>query len=52
MGSKNHEVVPASLIASIAGLKHGGVRKVLGGLMQRKLVGTAQSVGCMPRALF
>ena len=29
MGMKNHEVVPASLIASIASLRGGGVHKIL-----------------------
>ncbi|XP_064391093.1 serine/threonine-protein kinase RIO2-like, partial [Halichondria panicea] len=38
MGMKNHEVVPANLVASIAGLKHGGCHKVLRQLVQHKLV--------------
>ncbi|XP_075037413.1 serine/threonine-protein kinase RIO2 [Mixophyes fleayi] len=38
MGMKNHEVVPASLIASIASLKHGGCNKVLRELVKHKLV--------------
>ena len=29
MGMKNHELVPGSLIASIASLRHGGVHKIL-----------------------
>ena len=29
MGMKNHELVPASLIASIASLRGGGVHKIL-----------------------
>lgn len=35
---KNHEIVPAALIASIAGLKHGGCHKVLRELSKHKLV--------------
>ncbi|NXS52882.1 RIOK2 kinase, partial [Brachypteracias leptosomus] len=38
MGMKNHEVVPASLIASIASLKHGGSNKILRELVKHKLL--------------
>lgn len=38
MGMKNHELVPATLIASIAGVKHGGVHKNLQTLLRFKLV--------------
>ncbi|MEE6458850.1 hypothetical protein FKM82_000447 [Ascaphus truei] len=38
MGMKNHEIVPASLIASIASLKFGGCNKVLRELVKHKLV--------------
>uniref|UniRef100_A0A8C5UNB1 Serine/threonine-protein kinase RIO2 n=1 Tax=Malurus cyaneus samueli TaxID=2593467 RepID=A0A8C5UNB1_9PASS len=38
MGMKNHEIVPASLIASIASLKHGGCNKILRELAKHKLV--------------
>lgn len=38
MGMKNHEIVPASLIASIASLKHGGCNKILRELVKHKLV--------------
>ncbi|NXU47078.1 RIOK2 kinase, partial [Turnix velox] len=38
MGMKNHEIVPASLIASIASLKHGGCNKVLRELAKHKLL--------------
>ncbi|CAG8552439.1 4954_t:CDS:10 [Paraglomus occultum] len=38
MGSKNHVIVPTSLIAQIAGLRHGGVNKILGELAKKKLV--------------
>ncbi|KAM9367701.1 serine/threonine-protein kinase RIO2 [Phaethornis superciliosus] len=39
MGMKNHEIVPASLIASIASLKHGGCNKILRELVKHKLLG-------------
>lgn len=35
---KNHEIVPASLIASIASLKHGGCNKILRELVKHKLL--------------
>ncbi|KAL4439723.1 hypothetical protein ABPG75_002724 [Micractinium tetrahymenae] len=38
MGQKNHEIVPSSLIDSIAGLKHGGSFKCLKHLLRNKLV--------------
>ncbi|NXV76750.1 RIOK2 kinase, partial [Atlantisia rogersi] len=38
MGMKNHEIVPASLIASIASLKHGGCNKILKELVKNKLL--------------
>ncbi|NXR04554.1 RIOK2 kinase, partial [Sagittarius serpentarius] len=38
MGMKNHEIVPASLIASIASLKHGGCNKLLRELVKHKLL--------------
>ncbi|NXT58346.1 RIOK2 kinase, partial [Pluvianellus socialis] len=38
MGMKNHEIVPASLIASIASLKHGGCNKILRELSKHKLL--------------
>ncbi|MBW0503271.1 hypothetical protein O181_042986 [Austropuccinia psidii MF-1] len=38
MGSKNHEIVPTSLIANISGLKSGGVNKCIGELAKRNLV--------------
>ncbi|XP_061874517.1 serine/threonine-protein kinase RIO2 isoform X2 [Colius striatus] len=38
MGMKNYEIVPASLIASIASLKHGGCNKVLRELVKHKLL--------------
>ncbi|XP_057688986.1 serine/threonine-protein kinase RIO2 [Corythoichthys intestinalis] len=38
MGMKNHEIVPVSLISSIASLKHGGCNKILRELVKHKLV--------------
>lgn len=38
MGMRNHELVPATLVESIAKLKRGGTFKVLGGLLKNKLV--------------
>ena len=38
MGMKNHEVVPTSLVASIASLKHGGCHKILRELTKHKLI--------------
>lgn len=43
MGMKNHELVPASLTAAIAGLKHGGAYKVLQELCKHKLVAFERS---------
>lgn len=38
IGQKNHEIVPVTLIASIAGLRHGGVEKLLSNLCRHKLL--------------
>jgi len=38
MGMKNHEIVPAALVASIAALKHGGCQKTLQELAKHRLV--------------
>ena len=38
MGMKNHEIVPAPLIAAIASLKHGGCHKVLKELTKHNLI--------------
>ncbi|KAG8715485.1 hypothetical protein FRC11_003791 [Ceratobasidium sp. 423] len=43
MGSKNHEVVPSSLVAQIAGLRNGGINKLLGQLAQRNLIARVQN---------
>ncbi|KAJ3338230.1 hypothetical protein HDU93_009819 [Gonapodya sp. JEL0774] len=42
-GSKNHEVVPTSIISSIAQLRHGGAHKILADLARDRLVGKVQS---------
>ena len=46
-GSKNHELVPTSLIAQISGARSGGVNKALGELAKKKLVGKVQNAKCM-----
>lgn len=38
MGMKNHEIVPVSLLSSIASLRHGGCNKILRELAKHKLV--------------
>ncbi|RZF46322.1 hypothetical protein LSTR_LSTR010177 [Laodelphax striatellus] len=38
MGMKNHELVPGSLAASIANLRHGGVHKLLRELCKHRLL--------------
>lgn len=38
MGMRNHEMVPVSLIHSIAGLRHGGSYRILSTLLRYKLV--------------
>ncbi|KAI7812885.1 serine/threonine-protein kinase RIO2 [Triplophysa rosa] len=43
MGMKNHEIVPASLISSIASLKHGGCNKILRELVKHKLLAYERS---------
>lgn len=48
MGSKNHEVVPSALIAKIAGLRSGGVNKLLGSLAKRNLIARVQNIKCEP----
>lgn len=46
MGSKNHEVVPTSLITQISGLRNGGVNKIIGSLAKRNLVARVQNSRC------
>ncbi|KAI9445193.1 RIO1-domain-containing protein [Lactarius indigo] len=43
IGSKNHEVVPSTLITQISGLRNGGVNKILGVLAKRNLVAKVQN---------
>jgi len=38
MGMKNHSLVPGSLVASIASLRHGGVHKILKELSKHRLL--------------
>ena len=42
MGSRNHEIVPTSLITSLASLKHGGVHKVISTLAKANLIAKVQ----------
>nr|XP_018259880.1 Atypical/RIO/RIO2 protein kinase [Kwoniella dejecticola CBS 10117]OBR82038.1 Atypical/RIO/RIO2 protein kinase [Kwoniella dejecticola CBS 10117] len=44
IGSKNHEVVPTSLIAELSGIRGGNVNKALGELAKRNLVGRVQNI--------
>jgi RIO kinase 2 len=50
MGSKNHQVVPTSLIAQISGLR-SGVNKFLGSLAKRDLVSKVQNAKCRASSL-
>ncbi|KAJ2913387.1 hypothetical protein MD484_g7029, partial [Candolleomyces efflorescens] len=43
MGSKNHEIVPLTLITQISGLRNGGVNKLVGSLAKRNLVSRVQN---------
>lgn len=43
MGSKNHEVVPTSLINSIANLRGGGIHKVISQLAKNNLIARVQN---------
>ncbi|OXG13107.1 RIO kinase 2 [Cryptococcus neoformans Th84] len=44
MGSKNHEVVPSQLVAELAQIRGGNVKKALGDLAKRNLVARVQNV--------
>lgn len=46
MGSKNHEIVPATMIAQIAHLRSGGSHKIVRELARRKLVGIVKKQKC------
>lgn len=52
MGSKNHEVVPTSLIVQISGLRHGGVNKLIGSLAKRNLVSRLENTKCATDSFF
>ncbi|KAI8343636.1 RIO1 family-domain-containing protein [Chlamydoabsidia padenii] len=43
IASKNHELVPLSLIAQISQLRHGGSHKLVGDLAKRKLIARMQN---------
>lgn len=46
MGMKNHELVPRTLVAQIANLKHGGCHKILMELSKNKLVSYERGKHC------
>lgn len=46
MGMKNHELVPAALVATIANLKHGGVHKLLRDLCKNRLLSYERGKKC------
>jgi len=46
MGSKNHEIVPLTLIVQISGLRNGGVNKLVGSLAKRNLISKVQNAKC------
>ena len=43
-GHENHDLVPVELVARIADLRHGGVRKFISDLMRHKLLHHEESV--------
>ncbi|KAJ3034020.1 Serine kinase, partial [Rhizophlyctis rosea] len=43
MGTRNHEIVPTTLINHIAQLRHGGATKILGDLAKNNLVARVQN---------
>lgn len=44
-GMRNHELVPAPLISSLANLRHGGTAKILSSLLRDKLLSHDRSCG-------
>lgn len=46
MGMKNHELVPATLAASVANLHHGGVHKLLKDLCKHRLLSYERGKHC------
>ena len=44
---RNHDIVPAGLVASIAGLKHGGSHKILRNLVKHNLLCYEHHKGCV-----
>jgi RIO-like serine/threonine protein kinase len=46
MGMKNHELVPGSLAAAIANLRHGGVHKLLKELCKHRLLSYERGKHC------
>jgi len=52
MGMKNHELVPATLAASIANLHHGGVHKILKDLCKHRLLSYERGKHCKDSIYF
>jgi RIO kinase 2 len=46
MGSRNHEIVPISLIASIAHMPCASINRLLSELAQHSLVGRVKNAKC------
>jgi len=46
MGMKNHELVPAALVASIANLRHGGAHKLMKELCKHRLLSYERGKHC------
>lgn len=51
MGSRNHEIVPTSLIASIACLKSGSIHKIISNLARNNLIAKMQNAKCIAPTL-
>lgn len=43
IGSKNHEIVPSSLIANLSHLAHSGINKLIAQLAKRNLIARVQN---------
>jgi hypothetical protein len=52
MGMKNHELVPAALVASIANLRHGGAHKLMKELCKHRLLTYERGKHCKEIKIF
>ncbi|KAJ2342354.1 Serine/threonine-protein kinase rio2, partial [Coemansia erecta] len=43
LGSRNHDIVPETLIADLSRLRGGGINKFIGDLIKRKLIASESS---------